>query len=397
MNKEFKNIKNDKLNIALIHDWYKSDSFGGGEKTVKEIFEVLKIHTSLDINLYALYKDKTFKKSNWLFNKYVKTSFIQDLPLSNYLLRYYLPLFPIAIEQFNLEKYKVIVSSSHSVAKGVLTSPDQIHISYVHTPMRYAWDLMNLYISNSNHKKFLKPIIRYQIHKLRIWDQLSSQRIDKIIANSNFTARRIKKYWGRESKVIFPPVDVDKFNYKSNRGDFYLSVCRLVINKRVDLLVRAFNHLNLPLVIVGDGPEKENLKKIANKNIEIIGFQNEQKLIELMETCKTFVYAGIEDFGISIVEALAAGAPIIAYGKAGILDTVNCFNINKKIANGILFKNQTYESIKDCINWYEDNKIWKNLSSEIIRQSSLKFSKNNFKNNFNNYLLECINDYKFIN
>jgi glycosyltransferase involved in cell wall biosynthesis len=188
---------------------------------------------------------------------------------------------------------------------------------------------MNIYLKRSFLRRFgLGPLIRWQLHNLRQWDQLSSSRVDYLLANSNFTAKRIWKYWRRRSAVLHPPVDVNRFEWNRPREDFYLSVCRLVPNKRVDLLVRAFNSLKLPLIVVGHGVEKEYLKELAGPTVQILGFQSKEKIESLMSRCRAFVYSGIEDFGIAPVEAMASGAPVIAFGKGGVLDTVKCFNFN---------------------------------------------------------------------
>ena len=380
--------------VALVHEWYSSKYYGGAEKALEIINKVLcENYTTPD--LYSLVANIKPKKNDWLFKRDIKTSFINKLPFQRNHFQKYFPLFPLAIEQFDLSEYQIVVSSSHIAAKGVLTSPDQLHISYVHTPIRYAWDQMNTYLKSSTLCKLgLEPFVRLIMHNLRSWDQTSSIRVDKICTNSNFTAKRIKKYWGRESKVIYGPVDVDKYISTRNRGDFYLSVCRLVPNKRVDLVVKAFNKLGYPLYIIGDGPEMSKIKKLAKSNIKILGYQKDIKVKEFMETCKAFVYAGIEDFGITPVEAMASGAPVIGLAKGGLLDTVNCFTEENNIKTGLLFKEQNVNSIVDSVSWFEDNKIWKKLSSILISQWASKFSKNNFYMNFKNFLEDALLDFK---
>ena len=376
--------------VALVHEWYSSKFTGGAEKALEVINNVLEENYSVP-KLYGLLADINPKKNHWLFDKEISTTFINNLPFKKNHFQKYLPLFPLAIEQLDLSEYPLVVSSSHLVAKGVITSPDQLHVSYVHTPMRYAWDQMHTYLKSSALSKFgMEPIIRLIMHKLRIWDQSSSIRVDNICTNSNFTARRIKKYWGKDSKVIFGPVDVDKFTFNLNRGDFYLSVCRLVPNKRVDLLVKAFNKLNLPLIVIGDGPEKKKLKKLANNNIKILGYKSDLFIKKSMETCRAFVYAGIEDFGITPVEAMAAGSPVIALGKGGLLDTINCFTKNNKYKTGLLFKDQTSNCIYDTVLFFEEKKLWKEFSPDLINHWSKNFNKENFKINFQNFLQESI-------
>ena len=376
------NIKDSK--IAIIHDWFLKKSFGGSEKVTFILNDLLnERYSSPDIfsltsNIKSL-KGEFFKKNK------IKTSFIQSLPFGKTNVQSYLPILPYAIEQFDLREYDLIISSSHALAKGVLTSPDQLHISYVHTPMRYAWDQMNTYLKESTLSKFGFEIpIRFMLYKLRQWDFYSSQRLDYIIANSNFTSKRIKKYWGLESDVINPPVDIKRFKYNNPREDYYISLNRLVPNKRVDLLIKAFNKLNLPLIIIGDGPERLKLRKIANPNIKFLRKISDEEVENYMSRCRAFVYAGIEDFGIAPVEAMASGAPVIAFGKGGILDTVNCFNRQEKekVSNGLLFKKQTSEDIIDTISWFEDKKAWRKFNPKILNEYSQNFSIENFMNKF---------------
>ena len=384
---------NYKGNIAIIHDWFSGEFTGGSEKVFNEIEKII-IENNSYYEIFSLVNHLD-KNHNLNKKKFINTSFIQNLPFSKKHFHKYLPLFPLAIEQFDLREYNLIISSSHAVAKGVITSPDQLHISYIHTPMRYAWDQMNVYLKNSSYKKFrINFILGVILQNLRQWDYISSARIDKLIANSNFTSRRIKKYWGRDSEVLHPPVDTKKFSPTKSRGRFYLSVSRLVPNKRVDILIKAFNALNLPLIIVGDGPEKKSLKEIAKNNIKFTGVLDNNELKKLMEECRAFVYAGIEDFGIAPVEAMAAGAPVIAYGKAGILDTVNCVSSKNKIPTGLLFNNQSDRDLMECINFFEEKKLWLEFSSEDINLWSKNFSIDNFKTKFSNFINKSLEDFK---
>ena len=383
----------DELNIALIHDWFSGKFTGGAEKVFKEIEDIV-IENNLNYEIFSLVNHLK-KNHNFNKGKIINTSLIQNLPFSKKHFHKYLPLFPLAIEQFDLRDYDLVISSSHAVAKGVITSPDQLHISYIHSPMRYAWDQMNIYLNNSSYSKLgINLLLRIILQNLREWDYLSSVRIDKIICNSNFTAKRIKKYWGRDSKVIYPPVDTNRFFPKKSRDNYYLSVSRLVPNKRIDLLVKAFNQLNLPLIIIGNGPEKKELMKIAKKNIKFLGYQSDQKIKTYMEECRAFVYAGVEDFGIAPVEAMAAGAPIIALGKAGILDTVQCINSNTKCPTGILYKKQSQRDLKECVSYFEDKKLWLEFSCEDINLWAQNFSIYNFKKNFSYFIDKSISEFK---
>ena len=385
-------LSNYKGNIAIIHDWFSREFTGGAEKVFKEIEQII-IENNLCYEIYCLVNH--LEKNHQLNQgKVINNSFIQNLPFSKKHFHKYLPLFPLAIEQLDLREYDLIISSSHAVAKGVITSPDQLHISYIHSPMRYAWDQMNVYLNYSSYtKSVMNFLLRIILHDLRKWDYLSSVRVDKLVANSNFTAKRIKKYWGRNSSVIHPPVNTKKFSPRKSRSDFYLSVSRLVPNKRIDLLVKAFNQLDFPLIIVGNGPEKKKLKKMAENNITFLNYQDDLSIKNLMESCRAFVYSGTEDFGIAPVEAMAAGAPIIALKKAGILDTVKCINSESKGATGILFDEQTDKALRDCIEYFEGKKLWLEFSSEDINLWAQNFSIDIFKKKFSNLIFKSIEDF----
>ena len=381
-----------KGNVALIHDWFSGEFKGGAEKVFKEIEKSIN-NNNINYDIFSLVNHINIDSSN-ISEKIINTSFIQKLPLSRKHFHKYLPLFPLAIEQFNLQEYDLVLSSSHAFAKGVLTSPDQLHISYIHSPMRYAWDQMNVYLMNSSYKNVVTNIfLRIILQSLREWDYISSIRIDKLISNSNFTAKRIKKYWGRNSTVIHPPVNTNKFCAKNVRDDFYLSVSRLVPNKRIDLLIKAFNNLNLPLIIIGSGSEKKQLMKIAKNNIRFLGYQDEIEIKKLMEKCRAFVYAGIEDFGIAPVEAMAAGAPVIAFKKAGVLDTVKCITSDTKKPTGVLYEEQTRQGLQDCVNYFEEKQIWKIFCNEEINLWSQNFSIKQFHKKFNNFVMQSLKEF----
>tara|TARA_B100000212_G_scaffold317287_1_gene272845 strand:- start:46845 stop:48020 length:1176 start_codon:yes stop_codon:yes gene_type:complete len=384
------------VKVALVHDWFIANSISGAEKVTLKLDKY--ISRNFDVpDLFALTENITRSNLNIFSGRKINTSLIQKLPFGSNNIQKYLILIPFAIEQLNLDKYDLIISSSHIAAKGVLSSPDQLHISYIHTPMRYAWDQMNTYIRNSIYKSFgMELPLRYFLFKLRQWDFISGHRPDFLISNSSFTKRRIKKYWGLNSEIIFPPVEIERFDFKNNRSNFYLTVNRLVPNKRIDLLVRAFNKLKLPLIIVGDGPEKISLMKKANKNIIFYDNASDQYVEELMSKCRAFVYSGIEDFGIAPVEAIASGAPVIGLRKGGLLDTVRCFiNTSKdEIPTGILFKNQTATDIIDTIEWFEDKKIWRKFNSQDMHFFSKKFNEESFNSKLNIFIEKSLDDFK---
>jgi len=379
-------IKNS--NIAIVHDWFLKKSFSGAEKVTLLVDSFLaKNYGNPDI--FSL--TSNLEKVEEIFSRElnIKTSFIQSIPFGKANVQKFLPILPFVVEQLNLDKYDLIISSSHAFAKGIITNPYQLHVSYIHTPMRYAWDQMNIYLEKSAlSKSGFEILIRYCLYKLRAWDFSSSQRIDNIISNSNFTAKRIKKFWGLNSFVINPPVDVERFNCNQTREEFYLSVNRLVPNKRIDLLIAAFNKSGLPLVILGDGPENTNLKKMAKSNIKFMGRVSNSEIEKYMSRCRAFVYAGIEDFGIAPVEAMASGAPVIAFGKGGVLDTINCLTKKNEhqISTGLLFQKQSSSDIFDTIDWFEDKKIWKEFNPQTLNNYAQKFSSKNFIKKFDLYI-----------
>ncbi len=372
--------------VAIVHEWFTPRSVGGAEQVVQVIDELL-LKLGSDTTLYSLVDAQSQIPGNWLSAREIKTSFIQNLPFGRSSIQKYLPLLPFAIEQFDLDDYPLVISSSHLVAKGILTSPGQLHVSYIHTPVRYAWDQMNVYLEKSSFKKYgLDIFIRLQLHLLRQWDQLSAQRVDHLIANSRFTAKRISKFWGRKAEVIHPPVNVQRFSWNMPREDVYLCLSRLVPNKRVDLVVKAFNQLQLPLLVVGEGPEKKYLHKIAESNVKLLGRLNQTQVEDLMSKCRAFVYAGVEDFGIAPVEAMAAGAPVIAFRKGGLLDTVRSFGEVPNNPTGLFFDDQTVASLVEAVSWFEQRKLWQEFSQEEIRLWAERFSPEKFSSRFHKAL-----------
>ncbi len=375
--------------IALVHEWFTPRSVGGAEQVVKAI-DSLFFSKGFTPDLVALVDGESSIPDSWIHGRAVKTSFIQNLPFGKSHVQQYLPLLPLAIEQFDLHEYPLVISSSHLVAKGVLTSPEQFHVSYVHTPVRYAWDQMHAYLNGSLlARRGFGPFIRWQLHSLRQWDQLSSARPDLLLANSRFTARRIARFWKREAKIVHPPVEVERFKWDQLRDDFYLSVCRLVPYKRVDLLVKAFNRLGLPLLVVGDGPQRHLLEKIAGPTVKILGHQSSSAVDDLLSRCRAFVYSGIEDFGIAPVEAMAAGAPVIGLGKGGLLDTVRCVRACNSSPTGVLFPDQTVASIQEAVAWFHESRLWSQFTSESIRMWAEQFSVKSFELRFFNALIHA--------
>ena len=365
--------------IALVHEWFSPRSVGGQNRLFKRLIPFCA--ASAASRRWRLIDAESRRPGSWLHGRSVLTSPIQCRRGRSHV-QQYLPLLPFAIEQIDLGAAELVISSSHLVAKGVLTSPDQLHISYVHTPVRYAWTRCTLICSVRRWLGAVWAFDCWQLHALRQWDQLSAQRVDHLIANSRFTARRIRKYWGREASVIHPPVDVSRFRWNADRDDVYLCLCRLVPYKRVDLVVEAFNRLGLPLLVVGDGPERSRLEALAGPTVTLLGRQSAQQVEQLMSRCRAFVYAGLEDFGIAPVEAMAAGAPVIGLGRGGLLDTVRCAAAGQREPTGVLFPEQSVESIVQAVEWFEQRRIWHSLDAETIRAWAERFRPEAFAARF---------------
>jgi glycosyltransferase involved in cell wall biosynthesis len=324
------------VRVAIVHDWLVT--YAGAERVLEQIVACFP-----DADLFALVdflEDRTFIRG-----KPVTTTFIQKLPKARTKYRSYLPLMPLAIEQLDLSAYDVVISSSHAVAKGVLTGPDQMHVSYVHSPIRYAWDLQHQYLTESKLTSGPKSALaRLILHYIRNWDVRTSNSVDSFVSNSSFIARRIKKVYQRDADVINPPVDVEAFAMHEQKEDFYLTASRMVPYKKIDLIVEAFAKMpERRLVVIGDGPDMQKIRAKAAPNVEIMGYQPFSVLRDRMRRAKAFVFAAEEDFGISVVEAQACGTPVIAYGKGGALETVR--DLSAARPTGIFFGEQTTDSI----------------------------------------------------
>lgn len=360
------------MKTAIIHDWL--INIGGGERVIEEI---IKLFPS---PIYTLVWEKEKFKDSSVYNKEIFTSFLQRFPKSRSNHQLYLPFFPHAIEQFDLSKYEVILSSSHCVAKGILTNIDQLHICYCHTPMRYAWDLYHQYLSEAKLDKGIKgKIAKMILHYLRLWDLNSSFRVDHFIANSKYIALRIKKVYRREADVIYPPVDVDYYFFQPKKSDYFITASRLVPYKKIDLIVEAFSFMpDKKLVVIGDGPEMKKIKAKASKNIEILGYVEKDKMRTLLQGAKAFVFAAIEDFGILPLEAQACGTPVIALGKGGVKETV------VKDKTGIFFENQDVLSIKKAVETFEKKEDF--FDHKKIRSHAEKFSSSRFLLEYETYV-----------
>ncbi|EPL4489341.1 glycosyltransferase family 4 protein [Klebsiella pneumoniae] len=366
-----------KPNVGIVADWLVT--YAGAERVIKEFLDIFP-----ESELYSIVDFLQPEARNELHGKHAVTSFIQNLPKSKNNYQKYLPLMPLAIEQLDVSSHDIILSSSHAVAKGILTGPDQLHISYVHSPIRYAWDLQHQYLREAGFNKGIKAsIVKYLLHKIRLWDYRTANGVDHFIANSQFISRRIKKVYNRESTVIYPPVDVERFTLNDKKEDYYFTASRMVPYKRIDLIVEAFSKMpEKKLIVIGDGSEIGKVKSKASKNVEILGYQPNHFMLEHMQNAKAFVFAAEEDFGITPVEAQACGTPVIAFGKGGSLETIRPLGVDNP--TGLFFSEQTIESIISQVNAFERNV--EIFEPENCRLNSLRFSSLRFKNEMDNFI-----------
>ncbi len=362
------------MRVALVHDYLAQD--GGAERVLKSLHEIWP-----DAPIFVLFHDK--KKIKFFNNKNIHESFLGKLPISDSSYQWYLPWMPLATEQHNLKDFDVVISTSSMFAKGVITSPNTLHISYCHTPPRFLWADNYNYISDLKQNRLIKFLLPHFIHRLRIWDQMSVDRVDNFIANSRTVQQRINKYYRRESEVIYPPVELSSCSLQKT-SDYYAGGGRLVGYKRFDLIVKVFNRLQWPLKIFGDGAEFDTLKKIAKPNIEFLGQITDEEKCKILSGARAFIHPQLEDFGITAVEAMACGRPVIAYNQGGATETI--------IPNetGIFFHAQTWESLLDALL----NFNYENWDSGKIRQHAAKFDAINFKNNIQKYVVDRYEEFK---
>ena len=350
------------LKVALVHDWL--TGMRGGEKCLEVLCELFP-----EADLYTLLHQKG-KLSQNIESRSIRTSFVQHLPFGLKKYRHYLPLFPLAIEQFDLSAYDLIVSSSHCVAKGVRPNKSTYHISYVHTPMRYVWDQFNTYFRQPRTSWPVRIGAELMRPYLQRWDRNTAKRVDTFLCNSNNIRKKILEYYGRESQVIYPPVDLSQFKPGDTKADYYLMVGAFAPNKRVDLAVHAFNKLKLPLKISGSGQDEEYCRSIAGETIEFLGTLSNEKLLELYQQARALVFPGEDDFGITPLEAQACGTPVIAFAAGGVLETVTD-------QTGLFFKEQKVDALVKAVEIME--RKWEVFVPEKFQEQLSRFGRGHFK------------------
>ena len=357
--------------IAIVHDWL--PLYGGAERVLEQILLLLP-----QADIFSMIDAIPPEQRGFLQNKPVTTSFVQKLPGAKTRYRSYFPIMPLAVEQFDLSPYNLVISSSYSFAKGVLTGPDQRHLCYCHSPIRYAWDMQHQYLEQSGLTKGLKSfIVRLLLHYVRLWDYRTAAGVDAFAANSAYIARRIMKVYRRESEVIFPPVAIESFPLEERKENFYLTASRMVPYKKIDLIAEAFSRMpEKKLIIIGDGPEMDRVRAKAGSNVELLGYRDNETLRSHLQRAKAFVFVAEEDFGIVPVEAQACGTPVIAFGRGGVAETV----IPGK--TGILFYEQSAESLAGAVRLFETG----TFSPAEIRQQAQKFSAEVFRQRFADFV-----------
>lgn len=365
------------MKIAVVHDWLVT--YAGAEKALEQI---LLMYPEAD--LFATVDFLPEDQRSFIQHKKSTTTFIQRLPFARTKYRSYLPFMPIAIEQLDMTGYDLVISSSHAVAKGVITGPGQLHISYVYTPIRYAWDMQFQYLEAFGSAKGLKSIMaRIVLHNIRSWDVRTTNGVDSLIAISHHIKQRITKVYRRESEVIYPPVNIEDFTFCEAKEGYYLTASRLVPYKKIDLIVEAFSQMpDKKLVVIGEGPEARKIKSKLTPNIEFLGYQSTEVLQQYMQKAKAFIFAAEEDFGIVPVEAQACGTPVIAFGKGGALETV--MPLGHEQPTGVFFQEQSASSICDAVKQFEDH--YNKFLPINCRTNALRFSEERFRNEFSAFV-----------
>ena len=373
----------DLMKVAVIYEWLSVIS--GAERVLEQILECYP-----QTDLFCTVDFLPEEDRGFLNGRVVRTSFIQGLPFAQRHFRNYLPIMPLAVEQHDLSAYDLVISNHHAVAKGVITGPDQLHVSYINSPIRYAWDLQHQYLKQSGLEKGPKSwAARIMLHYMRLWDTRTANGVDAYIANSKFIARRIKKVYRRPSTVIHPPVDVDRFVPVETKDSYYLAASRMVPYKRMDLIATAFSMMpERRLIMAGSGPEtpriKALLRKLNAKNITLLEHQPQNELISLLQKARAFVFAAEEDFGILPVEAMACGTPVIAYGKGGALDTIR--GLSDPDPTGVFFNTQTTNSLIEAVEAFE--REGSRIRFRSCRTQAENFSRERFRREFMNFIEE---------
>lgn len=371
------------MKVAIVHDWLTLR--GGAESCLAEMLNMFP-----QADLFCIVDFLPHQERDFLATRRVTTSFIQKMPGARKHYRSYLALMPLAIEQFDVTGYDVVISSTASVAKGVVTGPDQIHIAYTYSPIRYAWDLQHQYLAEAGLTKGIKSrIARLILHYMRLWDSRTAHGVDHFIAISDFIARRIRKAYGRTADVIYPPVDLDRFSLHEAKEDFYVTMSRMVPYKRIPLIVDAFAAMpDKQLVVIGDGPEMPAVRAAAGPNVIILGKQPDSVVVDHLQRARAFLFAAEEDFGIAPLEAQACGTPVIAYGKGGVLETIRGHDGPEQ--TGVFFAEQSTTSIIEAVRHLE--RRGDAITPKACRANVERFSVQRFRDEFSAFVAKSTGD-----
>lgn len=373
------------IRIAIVHEWL--TVYAGAERVLEQMLACYP-----DADLFGVVDFLSPDQRGFIQNRPVLTSFIQRLPFAKARYRSYLPLMPLAVEQFDLSGYGVVISSSHAVAKGVLTGPDQLHLCMCYSPIRYAWDLQHQYLKESNLDEGIRAwVAKWLLHKIRIWDARTANGVDEFAAISRFISRRIRKCYRRESKVIYPPVDIHAFEMQEKKEDFYLTASRMVPYKRIDLIVEAFRGMpEKRLIVIGDGPDFAKIKSKAGLNVELLGYQSIEVLRNHMQRAQAFVFAAEEDFGIAPLEAQACGTPVIAFGRGGALETI--LGLDAREPTGVFFSEQSPVAIRQAVHQFEQER--KRITAVACRANAMRFAPERFRKEFRDFVERAWNGFQ---
>lgn len=372
------------MKIAVVHDWLATHA--GSERVLEQILQVFP-----EADLFCLFDILPEKERSFLGGKKTKTSFIQKMPFKKQFYRRYLPLMPLAVEQFDLSAYDLIVSNCHAVSKGIITGPGQLHISYILTPIRYAWEMQNEYLTASRPGWLKNIMMRVVLHYIRLWDVAAAGRPDVILASSTFIAERIRKFYRRESQVVYPPVDTETFTCQERKADYYLAASRLVTYKRLDLIMEAFRAMpEKKLVVIGDGPDREKIKNLTAPNIQWLGYQSTDNLRKYMQEARALIFAAKEDFGIIPLEAQACGTPVIAFREGGVRETIR--DLDHPKPTGVLFSEQTSHSIQEAVRLFES--VSERIKPQTCRANTERFSNSRFRQEFSDQIHKAWNDFQ---
>lgn len=367
------------MKVALVHDWLVT--YGGAERVLAQMLACFP-----QADVFTLVDFLHDSERGFLKGKKTTTSFIQRMPGARRGYRNYLPLMPLAVEQFDLSEYDLVISSSHAVAKGVIVGPDQLHVCMCYSPIRYAWDMQHQYLQESGLQSGIRSwLVKWVLHKLRIWDARTAHGVDQFIAISHYIARRIEKTYRRDAVVIYPPVDLSSFQVETNKSDYYFTASRHVPYKKIPLIIEAFNQMSdKRLVVMGDGPEFEKCKKRAGPNVQLLGHQPAAALQEHLQRAKAFVFAAEEDFGIAPLEAQASGTPVIAFGKGGAVETIR--GLSHPRPTGLFFHEQTAQAVCAAVHEFELSQ--EKITPENCRANAERFSQERFRQAFTDLVNE---------